>query len=315
VEGEWHVKFDNNGESVLYELSAISGEIHSETLIRDNTKVLTRGKDGIGKIWFEKQQDFVDFQCPVNQLAAFARRDSLQHPFFEPLHNWGSSLRHYQFGSQMGHHLFAVKNALGENEREDDWDDAATQRVLNVFRKGKAIGPDYVEAVIRDMRSLDYNIDTVFEAAESDIVTNVGAVYSLTVKEHDLLGNTSQFGMSQGMWRALALIIQVNYQVRSNESCAILIDDIGEGLDYARAKSMIGLLIERAKTGKFQLIMTTNDRFIMNEVPLDYWSVAERTGKDVRLFNSSNSKESFENFKYAGLSNFEFFKNANFTGN
>jgi phosphosulfolactate phosphohydrolase-like enzyme len=117
------------------------------------------------------------------------------------------------------------------------------------------------------------------------------------------------------MWRALALIIQVNYQVRSNESCAILIDDIGEGLDYARAKSMIGLLIERAKTGKFQLIMTTNDRFIMNEVPLDYWSVAERTGKDVRLFNSSNSKESFENFKYAGLSNFEFFKNANFTGN
>jgi hypothetical protein len=78
---------------------------------------------------------------------------------------------------------------------------------------------------------------------------------------------------------------------------------------------MIGLLIERAKTGKFQLIMTTNDRFIMNEVPLDYWSVAERTGKDVRLFNSSNSKESFENFKYAGLSNFEFFKNANFTGN
>jgi hypothetical protein len=53
--------------------------------------------------------------------------------------------------------------------------------------------------------------------------------------------------------------------------------------------------------------MTTNDRFVMNQVPLEYWSVLVRKAGVVKLFNRLNSEKKFEDFKYLGLSNFDFF--------
>ena len=70
---------------------------------------------------------------------------------------------------------------------------------------------------------------------------------------------------------------------------------------------MIKLLISKAQTGLVQLIMTTNDRFIMNGVPLEYWSVIERTPGLAKLHNIHNSKEIFDDFKFTGLNNFDFF--------
>ena len=87
----------------------------------------------------------------------------------------------------------------------------------------------------------------------------------------------------------------------------MLIDDIGEGLDFSRAQSFISLLIERALANRIQLIMTTNDRFVMNGVPLKYWSVIRRTRSNVRLVNIRNSKKVFQEFEMLGLNNFDFF--------
>ena len=55
-----------------------------------------------------------------------------------------------------------------------------------------------------------------------------------------------------------------------------------------------------------QVIMTTNDRFVMNKIPLDYWSVIERISKKSLFYNYKNSKETFDEYKYSGLSNFDF---------
>jgi len=55
-----------------------------------------------------------------------------------------------------------------------------------------------------------------------------------------------------------------------------LIDDIGEGLDYERSKKLIDLIIQKAKKYAVQLIMTTNDRFVINKTPLEYWLVIKR---------------------------------------
>ena len=56
-----------------------------------------------------------------------------------------------------------------------------------------------------------------------------------------------------------------------------------------------------------QVILTTNDRFVMNAVPIDYWTVLDRRGNTVHVFNKSNSGDKFESFKFTGLSNFDFF--------
>ena len=111
-----------------------------------------------------------------------------------------------------------------------------------------------------------------------------------------------------GMFRCLALIINVNYSVMTHQAECILIDDIGEGLDCERSVNLIKLLIRKCNQHRFQLIMTTNNRFVMNEVALKHWRIIDRRGGIVSLLNSQNSKKAFDEFKYLGLSNFDFFR-------
>lgn len=53
--------------------------------------------------------------------------------------------------------------------------------------------------------------------------------------------------------------------------------------------------------------MTTNDRFIMNGVPLKHWAVVDRVNSKVKLVNQLNSPQIFEDFEDFGLNNFDFF--------
>jgi AAA15 family ATPase/GTPase len=113
--------------------------------------------------------------------------------------------------------------------------------------------------------------------------------------------------MSQGLFRALSLILQITYNTLKKISTTILIDDIGEGLDFDRSSRLIKLLIEIAeKNDNIQFIMSTNDRYVMNNVPLEYWQLIQRKGGECRVFNYQNSKEKFDEFKYTGLNNFDF---------
>jgi hypothetical protein len=52
--------------------------------------------------------------------------------------------------------------------------------------------------------------------------------------------------------------------------------------------------------------MSTNDRFVMNKVPLEEWCLLQRNGNHVRVRNYQNSKAAFDRFKVTGLNNFDF---------
>jgi len=160
------------------------------------------------------------------------------------------------------------------------------------------------------MESLGYPCEDVgLAAVEVQIFDGVNAhnVGGLYVKERDLLAVTDQAVMSQGMFRALSLVIHLNYWMLRKSPRTILVDDIGEGLDFSRAQSFISLLIERAKENNMQLLMTTNDRFVMNGVPLDYWGVIARKQSQVRVITKHNSPKVFSEFEMLGLNNFDFF--------
>jgi len=134
-------------------------------------------------------------------------------------------------------------------------------------------------------------------------------MYGLKVKEKDLDGNTGHLEMSQGMFRALSLLCHINYACISDTYKCVLLDDIGEGLDFDRSKKLIKLIIEKAKKNNFQLIMTSNDRFVMNSVPLKYWNVLLRKRNSCKVLNYKNSKPIFDEFEFTGLNNFDFFSN------
>lgn len=292
--------FNEHGNEIAYYLEFEAGKVKHEKLSVNGVYKLVRNSQ-TGTMFYEKANEDLEFEMEEDKLAV-SRVDKIQQPFFEPLQNWGKNLNHYKFGSQLG------KNALLRNlssiQEDKDVSLKNSDKVAEIFIKGQLkFGDDFTKKIILDMAEISYPIRSI----------NVDAlkfypypVYGVGVQEEDIEEMTDQIEMSQGMFRAFSLLVQLNYSLLSKQSSCILIDDIGEGLDYERSKCLIDLIIEKVKGSSVQVIMTTNDRFVMNNIPLTYWSVIHRVPKKSLFYNFDNSREIFEEFKYTGLSNFDF---------
>lgn len=304
--GALSVTFSDDSDTLEYCLELRGAKVVSESFALGGTKLLDRKEDGIGKVFAKKEGREIDFQTPVTELAVVARRDSIQHPFFERLHKWGKSVRYYPFGTSLGKKSFAV---IREDSREE-LNTKDSKQVVAIFDKGQRLrGDGFENAVREDMGRIGYPIGKVGLASPRSVIFTGpvgGDAVGLFVQEDELSGKTEQHDMSQGMFRALSIIIQVNYSYLAEEPSCILIDDIGEGLDFQRSTALIELLVDKAKKAGVQLVMATNDRFVMNNVPLEMWSVLQREGGDCRVYNYQNSKAVFDEFKFTGLNNFDF---------
>jgi len=313
LSGNYKVIFDNKNAKVRYTLKYENSNVIEERLDIDSQNRLWRGKDGIGEIYYEKEEKLLEFQTPPNELAVVARRDSIQHPFLQNLYDWGKSVRQYLFGTQLGKDQWLLVTQDKDKAKAD-------QQILNlkdpntvvaIFREGqKKFSNRFTDTIIRDMGIIGYELKEINTATPHSIVIQgalPGELVGLYVQESDLAGTTDQGDISQGMFRALSLIIQITYSQLAGVPSCILIDDIGEGLDYERSSALIKLLIARAKDSAIQLIMATNDRFVMNNAPLEYWSVIHRIGGVSKIYNYRNSPKLFKDFELTGLNNFDFF--------
>jgi AAA15 family ATPase/GTPase len=313
---EWHLYFDidNAQEKTEYILKLEKGLVIEEKLVIGEKTLLERNQSGEGKIFAQELGQEMRFQTPLTELAVVKRRDSIQHPFLENIYQWSNSLRFYAFGTQLG------KNTLIELPPTTELIKNKTNfkdynQVVGIFVLGqKEFAQDFTQAIIKDMNKIGYNISDINLKIPSFLNSDISLSDNsenlpqfLYVKEDELFSVTEQSEMSQGMFRSLSLFIQINYCLMSSQPSCIVIDDIGEGLDYQRSSSIIQVLIEKAEKGLVQLIMTTNDEFIMNGVPLEYWSVIERKPGSVKLHNKFNDSEKIEEFKFIGLNNFDFF--------
>ena len=302
--GSYDCDFQHENKVYKYILNFEDQEVILEKIFVDNKLLLDRGPGGIGRIYAEKIGDDIDFQVPTNRLAAVARRDAIQHGFIEPLYTWASTLRYYPFGTRLGQDGFII--IVPNGPKVDDRDHNA---VVAIFREGvKEFGESFTNSIIKNLETIDYHVEEVNIGSQISILFSgsPSEPVGLYVKENDLPGITDQYSMSQGMFRVLSLLIQVNYFELKNTATTILIDDIGEGLDFDRSCRLIELLRCKADNSKLQIILSTNDKFIMNSVPLNEWSILQRTGNHVEVRNYQNSKERFDEFKFTGLSNFSF---------
>ncbi len=290
----FEVIFKDEQNTIKYNLifddqASISDE---NLFINNDIKLQRREK----KLFYEGLGQNLPFEINERFLA-ISRRDNLQQPFFEILHNWGKNLAHYSFGGNMGKGQYKMS----------DWEDTDKINFKNfnkvnvIYNKGTGqFGGEFVRNIINDMRHIDYNLNL--------ILLDVASKYLfLKVQESDLENETYFEDMSQGMARAFSLIVQLNYSLMAKIPSCILIDDIGEGLDYDRSKKLIELIIEKAEGSNIQVFMTTNDRFVMNSVPLKYWSVIHREGNKSVFYNYQNSKQTFDDFALTGFNNFDFF--------
>jgi predicted ATPase len=186
--------------------------------------------------------------------------------------------------------------------------------VTALFRKGKRDFPDrFATAVRDDMNAIGYDVEKVDVMPPTDVSVMVpfGTKIEpliLFAQERDLPCVTQQNEMSQGMFRALSVLILLNYAAIASRPSCIIIDDIGEGLDFERSCKLIDVIRKKAAASDVQLVVSTNDKFVMNEVPLEEWSVLRRQGNHVSVLNHDNSRAIFEEFRFTGLSNFSFFE-------
>lgn len=306
--GSHEFVFDNNGQRYEYIVHVEEAKVTREEVIVDGDSKLERGSGGYGKIFNQEEGKKLRFRPPEDELAVAARRDSLQHPFLEPLHEWAEAVRHYTFGATLGkdHVVISVKGG-------PETDDRDSNQVVGIFRKAvQKFGQAFKDAVIADMAEMGYEIEEIGVYAPENIKILRGGLATellvLGVKERGIGGVVEQGDMSQGMFRALSILIQVNYSQIAKRANCILIDDIGEGLDFERSTALIEILRRKAQAAEFQLVMTTNDRFVMNKVPLEEWSILQRNGCEVQVRNYANSRKHFDAFKFMGLNNFDFLR-------
>jgi energy-coupling factor transporter ATP-binding protein EcfA2 len=302
--GTYSCSFLDGSDAYDYKYSIQNQEVVREELRINSEMKLKRGAGGVGVIWAERLAQFLDFQNPPSTLAAATRRDAIQHGFLESLYTWASTLRHYTFGTQLGKEHFAILVTDGAIADEHD-----QNMVVGLFRRAhKQYGDPFIRSMIEDLNQVGYDIESIALGAPVSVRFGPmpGELVGLVVRERGMPGVTDQVSMSQGMFRVVSLLIHMNLCQLSNIGSTVLIDDIGEGLDFDRSCRLIKVLRKKADSSNVQLVMSTNDRFVMNQVPLDEWSLMQRDKNFVRVRNAGNSREVFESFKFTGLSNFSF---------
>jgi ABC-type multidrug transport system ATPase subunit len=299
--------FRNSEEFMRYELEFNQETIQVERLYMGEELVLERGEEGQGVIKYESTPGsiFLEFEIPHEQLACYAKRDKLQHPFIEIIHGWAVSLRRFDFSGDLGKTRYALKSSF--EARELDLSATYNSLVPVVTVASREYG-EFRDRVLEDMREIDYqtedfgimHVSERFRHADQDR-------YAVYISEEGLDKKVTQRDMSQGQFRAFSVLVQLNYYILCGHKGFVIIDDIGEGLDFSRAKLLVRRLIKKAGEAGIQLIMSTNDQFIMNAVDIENWAVIMREGHKIRLYNYENSREIFEEFKFTGLNNFDFY--------
>jgi AAA15 family ATPase/GTPase len=280
----------DNEDLYDYRLSIDNGIITDETLSLNEEQKLNRKEN---KIYSEQEKAFASLDgASATNVATSMRAE--KYPYLSELFKWSGSLKKFGFTNHI------EKNRLLKPEELESSSIIDESNVIQLFNRGvELFGKDFTDALIADMKYLNFPISSI------TLVHSKHGV-GLSAYEEDMSGGTLQVDMSPGMFRALAFVIQLNFALLNKTSVCLLIDDLGEGLDFSRAKLLIEILIHKINNTNIQIFITTNDRYVMNKIPLKYWSVLERTPKSTLVYNYYNSRETFDDFRFTGLNNFDF---------
>lgn len=284
---------NGSSQDLEYCLTVEGGIVVDEQIVR-REKLLFDRKSAL--LYIEETDSYEKVELDSHKAVTQYTAENV--PFLANIKIWGFSIRDSIFSDQI------EKKKLADSL--DDLDYKVIKRgekysLFHIFKKGcERFGSEFIDRIIKDMDSLNYDIESIN-------IQEYKKKYTLAVKEKDLDFDTTQLEMSQGMFRVLSFIIRLNYAVLNKVSVCFLIDDLGEGLDFDRSKCLVSIIMRSLhENTEMQIFLTTNDRYIMNKIPLKFWSVIVRYPHSSKFYNYQNSKEIFDDFKYTGLSNFDF---------
>lgn len=287
VSGSWTFLFENGDEKILYQVDCSNTNIvTSEKLFINKTLVLERNEHS-AKVFSNTKKTFEEINPPQNKLVLHVRRDTVEYPFFEQIISWAENAYGFKFGNIYGKDL--IKNT---NELLTNIDDIPT-----LFQK---LDDKSITKIIFDLQEVGYNISKIYvkEQKEQPVIY---------VKEKGLKEDIPHFRLSQGMIRSLSLLVFIEYLTCRKEISTIIIDDLCEGLDYERATGLGKIIFGKFINSDIQFIASSNDSCLMDVVDIKYWNVLSRKNTTVSSISIIDAPNLFKEFKYTGLSNFDFF--------
>lgn len=307
--GNFDIVFKHNKVTRKYKLITKKNRVVEESLV-EGKKFLIRRSAETGEIvhFRNGKRDSQVFYPPPDKLTNQVRRDVKELVYLEELTRWAENFHLLTFS----HIRMDIVPLLIENIEEANLftDDLALvpfmlqKMVSNTEKKGMIIRDlNYAGYEIKDM---DVSIPNIPKAPKDSLV--------IRLWEKGLKHPIDQMSFSQGMHRVIAIIITVHYLLEKGGGGTVVCDDFAEGLDFERATKLTEVVFKRMQNADGQLIVTSNDRFLMNAVDIKYWNILERRKHTVQSFNYINSEKSFDEFRRAGLNNFDFFANQLYKG-
>ncbi len=292
--GYWSAEFqDINGDTVVYNFSKefdeakLQSSVNEEQLTIGNIEVLKRDRNGATiKNMLTGENDPV--YPPANKLVLHTNRDLKKYPFLEEITNWAESSYGFRFAnvipsSNLNRTFFELLNP-----------------VFDIPVLFKLLNKKSWDTIIAQFNSVGYNISEITFEDKGDDVT-------IFLKENGVEKSLPHWQLAQGMFRTLSVIIFIEYLLSLKKPSMVIIDDLCEGLDYERAKKLGELIFEKCLQSNIQLVVTSNDVFLMEVVDIKYWNILIRNGEIVTTLNYKNNKKIFDDFRFTGLSNFDFF--------
>lgn len=290
LNGHWDILFSDEGnEPIGYELE-IADKMVVKEVISLGKKVVLHRNTGT-KIYSMVQKENISIDPPKDKLVMHIRRDEKEYPYFEKIMSWAKQTKGFRFGDVDPRTVEIPGDAtrlIGLN---------AVPSIVDSMK------PETLKMTIQDFNTIGYSIENI----KTDTAHGLPPMFRfLFMKEKDITHPIKQNGISQGMFRALALLAFVNHFLDvEKDTPTFLVDDLGEGLDYERATKLTKLIHDKVLGKKVQFIATTNDSFLMNVVDISCWNILFRDAGNVFAYNYENSRKSFDEFKLTGLSNFD----------
>lgn len=286
VDKEFKVKmtFDdvlNEGWKMTYSFDITKDCVVSESLTVNGKSLIRRSAD---KAIFYKDS----VNPPLDKLLVQIRRDKTAYPQVEALMEWVEGVISVSCSNINNFTLILGGTSLFVNP-------------LPFSTLVDALGKEGKKYVLENARALGYDILDIYTVKASGEMTFV------MIRERYSKQVIADFQLSNGMIRVLYILCFLVYIRHNRKHSLLLIDDLGEGLDYNRATLLGNIVFDSCEKENLQLIASSNDSFMMDVVDIRKWQILRRKNSKLNVLNHINASELFNSFLLTGLSNFDLF--------
>jgi len=276
-----------NGYQLFYSFSVQDGRVVSEVLQKDELILINRN-NGSTFVYGKETNP------PTNKLVIQIHRDTKAYPEIEEVIQWADHTS-----------IFVFSNITTSPHSLSPYAISNEPLLPIMFEKTDKAQR---EALLGYLQELGYKIDRIEEFEKPN------GVKTLRIYESGIDAPLSPFELSNGMFRVLCVLLYMIYSASLSDTRCLIVDDMGEGLDFKRSAKLGKTMFEYCNNNHIQLIVTSNDSFLMDTVDLEYWNILRREGNHVVSLSHKSHPSLFEGFSRTGLGNFDLLS-SNFINN